>query len=131
MDKTYRNIETLYIPHNYFKQHRIRNGKEIIWQGKMYDIKWAKLKNDVMVVKAIYDAKEHTLISKYTKHVQKQHDKGMNSSYSLSKILKFEYLPHLFFQAKNSFTIIQNIPVEQERTCGGFLKGLFQPPQHL
>lgn len=129
MDKTYRNIETLYIPHSYFKQHRIRDGKEIIWQGKMYDIKWSKLKNDVMIVKAIYDAKEHTLISKFTKHIQKQHQKDNNSSNTLSKILKFEYLPNTVISNNETFIIVSNIPSRQNHTHPGYVTGLFQPPQ--
>jgi hypothetical protein len=129
MDKTYRNIETLYIPHSYFKQHRIRDGKEIIWQGKMYDIKWSKLKNDVMIVKAIYDAKEHTLISKFTKHIQKQHQKDNNSSNTLSKILKFEYLPNLALGNPEIFTLVSKLPTRQNQTHPGYLTSFLKPPQ--
>jgi hypothetical protein len=129
MDKEHRNIETLYIPHSYFKQHRIRNGKEIIWQGKMYDIKWSKLKNGVMIVKAIYDAKEHTLISKFTKHIQKQHRKDNNSSNTLSKILKFEYLPNLALGNPEIFTLVSKLPTRQNQTHPGYLTSFLKPPQ--
>jgi hypothetical protein len=129
MDKEHRNIETLYIPHSYFKQHRIRDGKEIIWQGKMYDIKWSKLKNGVMIVKAIYDAKEHTLISKFTKHIQKQHRKDNNSSNTLSKILKFEYLPNLALGNPEIFTLVSKLPTRQNQTHPGYLTSFLKPPQ--
>jgi len=129
MDNSQHFPKTLVIPYNYYIDHLERDGKEIVWKGKYYDIKSRQFKGGLVILKAKYDKKENSLISQLSHFLKEKDHKGNNAGKAFSKVLKMD-----FFLLQNQILIKSPgsacwFNTYSELVLKGHSKLIFSPPQ--
>ena len=114
----------------YFENHLERKGKEIRWQGKMYDIKWLEYLGAKVIVGAIHDKKEYSLIAQLSDHLREKDKQGHRATKSFIKLLKLEFLKNEETPAIVNFFSIDFCKEKVKQTLIGF-PGFDSPPPRI
>ncbi len=129
MDRTKHFPETLIIPYSYYINHLERDGKEIIWKGKYYDIKARHIKGKYVILKAKYDKKESSLISQLSHFLKEKDHEGTNAGNTFAKVLKMDfYILHsqLLIESPNTECKFYGF---SESTLKGYHRLVYSPPR--
>jgi len=129
MDKSQRNIESFVVSIRYYHSHLLRQGKEIIWQGKLYDIKTKRFSHNKVYLKAIKDTKEHSLIGQLANFLKAKDKNGDAATKSFSKLLKLEFLTNRVDSKFFGFSLVKYPNQIIKKPLSGFLGFISPPPQ--
>ena len=94
MDRSREIPEVLQMPLGYFQARKERGGREIRWQGKMYDIRSCRIVGDKVVLKAVQDRKEQKLLAGFSNYMKEKDEDAGSKAPSVFKLLKLEWLNH-------------------------------------
>lgn len=129
MDRSKHFPETLIIQYSYYINHLERDGKEIIWKGKYYDIKARHIKGNNVILKAKYDKKESSLISQLSHFIKEKDHKGANAGNTFAKVLKMDFFilySQLLIKSPN---IEFKFHGYSKRLLLGYQRLIFSPPR--
>ncbi len=119
-------LQTLAVPENNIIW--IKKGKEILVNGRMFDIKSTHLQNGVYVFKGLYDERETALL----KQLQKNQQNG--SSENKLFVQLFQFLQSFYHNQQPEFAFCENMDFENffaktPSLHSGFVTILSPPPQ--
>lgn len=129
MRESKKNIETLIIPASYFLKHQEKDGKEIRWDGKMFDIKFVKKQGDELIVYAIHDTKEESLFRKLSGFTEGDSNHKNMQDRGVSRVLKLEFVIQSNIDLQNLLLEFFYNPIKTCQTLPGFANKPFEPPQ--
>ena len=119
-------LQTLTIPENEIIW--VKEGKEILVNGRMFDIKSTHLQNGVYVFTGLYDEKEADLL----KHLKKNQQNGTSENKLLVQL--FQYLQSCYYNQQSEIVFCENMNFENLFTNtpslhSGFITIFSPPPQ--
>lgn len=129
MDGSQHFPETLVVPYKYYIDHLERDGKEIIWNGKYYDIKVRTFKDGLVILKAKYDQQESSLISQLSHFLKEKDHKGNNAGKAFSKVLKMDFFLFFNFHFISSNVSDYVYDTFSELAIKGYSNPIYSPPK--
>ncbi len=131
MEEEKLNQVELMIPLKYFETHLLRQGKEIRWEGKLFDIKSKTHDGAIVRVLAIEDKKEASLFKMFAKLLKDE--ESSHASHSKTSV-KIPYLETLLVDHFSSNLIAGNFLFHGEVTLEvlpGYHAIKIPPPKNL
>lgn len=129
-DSSFNIYTELNLPMNEYYENLKDEGKEILLNGKLYDIKSVSIVNGRAKIKAIHDEKEESVLIRIVHFVKHSNSNQKQIPASLAQLMLLCYLPHL---AKFNFS--QPSEKVQNVLCQAFAAKTFDcsidspPPQ--
>lgn len=131
MDQRTYSVETIRVTYKYYIYHTLRQGKEILLNGMLYDIKAKEISGNQVILKAKFDKKENTLISQLAHFLKDRDHKGNHASKSLTKILKLDFFSCGASNCIYTVYKVYSYPILNPALLAGVITPLLIPPRTI
>jgi hypothetical protein len=130
-ESSFEQYTELNLPLKEYYSNLKEEGKELLQNGKLYDIKSVVIANGKATIKAIHDAKEENLLLRFVHFVKYSNSNQKQIPASLTQLMLLCYLPQLVkFSFSTPEQSIQTI-VKQAFAAKTFDCSLDSPPPQL